>query len=869
MKNAICNTMMLILISLAACSMLVTCDNPMSAEKEVIGNGGGLITVTIGGGNARKILSWANALDSSQLTHKITVSDGNGGQHFGTIGAGGGSVRFSVIPGIWNITVEARYYDDLIAVGEIKEQIIKHGDNGTINVQMKEPDNFPCYTVTFYSNGGSKVEKQKIKKYNNNTATRPTPPTNEGYGFVNWYTDDTFQTPYDFDVLLTSDIDLYALWSDTIFIVTFNLNDNNAVHETQTVGEGGKATRPTNPTRNGYVFANWYSDMDFVSIFDFDTPVNDNIVLYAKWLPQFTVTFHSNGGSSVPAQTVTQGEMAIRPENPTRSGYGFIRWCSDETLKTEYDFTNPIFENIDLYAYWSETIYTVTFHGNGGVPETTNKTVGEGGTATPPDNNPTRDSFYFDGWYRDAGCNQEYNFEDEIYNDTNLYAKWLPQYTVIFNSNGGSFVSTQTVTLGSKATRPADPAWSGYGFVKWCTDEYLNAEYNFSAPVTANITLYAKWNAIINIAPIQGVAVPVTSAIPVTTIPETAQYTGTVTWNGNPSAFAPETVYTATITLTAKNGCTLQGVAANFFTVAGATSSSNSANSGVVTAVFPATLPFVVEMVHVPSGSFQMGEPNTDASYAENGNTKPVHQVTLTGFYMGKYLVTQEQYEAVMGTNPSHFNGSQGKEPVNGETQERRPVEMVSWYDAIVFCNKLSKAEGLTPAYRLSDHADPVDFGTVPTGSDDKWDKIYIVAGSNGYRLPTEAQWEYAAKGGNGTPGDYKYSGSNDVDNVAWYSLNSGDKTHEVGKKAPNGLGLYDMTGNVWDWCWDWYGGYSGEAQADPTGASSGTVRVARGGCFNNSATQMYSAFRLNNTTTPNYPYGRYNGIGFRLVRPE
>jgi formylglycine-generating enzyme required for sulfatase activity len=173
-------------------------------------------------------------------------------------------------------------------------------------------------------------------------------------------------------------------------------------------------------------------------------------------------------------------------------------------------------------------------------------------------------------------------------------------------------------------------------------------------------------------------------------------------------------------------------------------------------------------------------------------------------------------------------------------------------------------AESLTPAYRISGSTNPADWGDVPTSSSNStWNAAEIVSGSTGYRLPTEAQWEYAAKGGNGTPGNYTYAGSDDPDVVAWYGSNSGGKTHEVGKKAPNGLGLYDMSGNIWEWCWDWYGGYSSGAQTDPTGAVSGTGRVIRGGDWNASAVDVRSVYRYGNN--PGY---RLDNIGFRLVCP-
>lgn len=235
---------------------------------------------------------------------------------------------------------------------------------------------------------------------------------------------------------------------------------------------------------------------------------------------------------------------------------------------------------------------------------------------------------------------------------------------------------------------------------------------------------------------------------------------------------------------------------------------------------------FSIPMVLVAGGNFQMG--NTSGS----SNEKPVHMVTVDSFYMGTYEVTQDIYEQVMGGNPSYWEGS------------RLPVEKVSWYDAVAFCNALSRLDGLQEVYTINGEAVSCD-----------WNK-------KGYRLPTEAEWEYAARGGNKSQ-EYMYAGSNTSSDVAWYAENSGIRTHGAGSKKPNELGLYDMSGNVWERCWDWYGPYSASTATNPKGLSSGSGRVIRGGSWNDGAGYMRTATRGGGT-----PSNHHFRIGFRVSVP-
>ena len=220
------------------------------------------------------------------------------------------------------------------------------------------------------------------------------------------------------------------------------------------------------------------------------------------------------------------------------------------------------------------------------------------------------------------------------------------------------------------------------------------------------------------------------------------------------------------------------------------------------------------EMVAVKGGTFTMGATSEqgDDAWSEE---RPTHQVTLSDYMIGKTEVTQELWQAVMGSNPSYYKGN------------NLPVESVSWYDCQEFIKKLNSLTGLK------------------------------------FRLPTEAEWEYAARGGNKRKGEKccKYSGSNNINDVAWYDDNSSSKVHAVATKAPNELGIYDMSGNVWEWCSDWYGDYSSGSQTNPKGPSKGSDRVFRGGGWDDFAGGCRVSFR--NGLTPGR---RYADLGLRLA---
>ena len=255
-------------------------------------------------------------------------------------------------------------------------------------------------------------------------------------------------------------------------------------------------------------------------------------------------------------------------------------------------------------------------------------------------------------------------------------------------------------------------------------------------------------------------------------------------------------------------------VASSSSNTLGYSSGSSSMASGSNTISISVKDGISIDMVKVEAGTFMMGA--TPEMEKPDSDEKPLHQVTLTNdYYMGKYEVTQALWQAVMGSNPSYFKG------------DNLPVEQVSWKDCQKFISKLNKMTGRK------------------------------------FRLPTEAEWEYAARGGKKSR-SYQYSGSSNISDVAWYDGNSGSKPHPVGTKQANELGIYDMSGNVYEWCSDWYGSYSSSSQTNPTGADSGSCRVFRGGCWINFARRCRLSYRDHNT-----PDERFYDLGLRLALSE
>jgi uncharacterized repeat protein (TIGR02543 family) len=637
----------------------------------------------------------------------------------------------------------------------------------------------------------------------------------------------------------------------TRITVTFSINSGSGTTpNAETVAAGSSITLPSGSefSRTGYTFGGWNTN-SFGTGTNYDAgssyTVTGTITLYARWYR--TVTFEANGatsGTAPASQTANVGSSITLPDigNLTRTGYTFGGWNTNTSgTGTNYNAGasyTPNGNNVTLYARWYST---VTIDANGATSWTTPdlQTANAGSSITLPGVDLTRTGYTFGGWNTNAdgtGTNYDAGSSYTPAGNITLYARWYS--TVSFDANGatgGTAPDLQMANAGSSVTLPGvgNLTRTGYTFGGWNTNAFgTGTNYNAgsSYPPTGNITLYARWYSIVSFN-----ANGATSG----TAPffQTANAGSSITLPSEGNLLKTGYTFGGWNTQADGNGTNRNA------------SSSYTPDGDII--LYAKWTQIVFEMIYVPGGSFQMGNTN----YAVDGyyDGTPVHTVTLTSFYMGKYEVTGAQYKAVMGSIPMSDYQSGGN----------YPVSYVSWYDAVEFCNKLSEQEGLTLYYTINKAtgSDPNNTNTHP---DELGWLVTRNTTATGYRLPTEAQWEYAAKGGNGSPGNYIYAGSNTADDVAWYNVSL---PRQVGTKAPNGLGLYDMSGNVSEWCWDWYGDYSSSAQTDPLGASSGSDRVMRGGHYYALVGDLRSASRHSGTPTNMYS-GGYNFVGFRIVRP-
>ncbi|UTC58037.1 SUMF1/EgtB/PvdO family nonheme iron enzyme [Treponema sp. OMZ 305] len=759
----------------------------------------------------------------------------------------------------------AGWYDNASYIGSPVMHIAK---GSTDNKEFWAKWEAIPYTITYHLNGG-KNHADNPANYTVETETIWLKDAEKkGYTFKGWYNNAACSgSPVTcIEKGSTDNKAFWAKWEIAIYTITYNLdggknhtdNPANYTVETETIW-----LKPA--VKKGYTFEEWCEPFPggYILWNQIEKGSTGNKTFRANWkIVTYGITYHLDGGKNHAYNPVnyTIETETITLKEAERTGYIFKGWynnaaCSGSPVT---DIVRGSTGYKEFWAKWEAVTYSITYHLNGGShsgnPASYNA---EMGTITLED--ASKANYTFKGWYDNAEFTGSpvTRIVKGSTGNKELWAKWeVISYTITYDLDGGKnhtdnpanyTIETETITL-----KPA--VKKEYIFKGW----YDNAEFTGS-PVTCiekgstgNKTFWAKWKineymVTFSVEGEHGTLTAQSDGIAATAdSPITVEHGKTVTFTAEPAGDYKVNKWTVTPAEALQTG--------------GGGGKSITVKVSAATEVKVTFNPSFDKTYTIGDVSFTMK--GIDAvtyerlGHSDESNNQP-HTVSISAYRIGETEVTQELWQAVMGNNPSYFQGT-SYPPENGEVQEKRPVEGVSWYECIAFCNELTKKAGFKAADCVYHVQGTVDIYTKAHAQAKK-QPIQRLS-RKGFRLPTEAEWEWAAKGGT----EDKWAGTNDEDtlgNYAWCHKNSNQKTHQVKLKLPNGYGLYDMSGNVQEWCWDRAGELPDPLPADYEGYYDGYQRVFRGGSWHNSAFQAARAYREDYNSDCSYDH-----LGLRVA---
>jgi uncharacterized repeat protein (TIGR02543 family) len=348
------------------------------------------------------------------------------------------------------------------------------------------------YTISFETNGGSVVDSitadfgAKIRE--------PKDPSFEGYGFMGWFIDEALTIPYEFDTMPAENVTIYAKWAKDTYRIQFMSRGGSDVEDI--IAEYGSEVKAPEeaPVKEGYTFAGWFDEMTSETPYEFTTMPAKNLRLYARWtVNKYSISFETNGGSEIEAITGDYDSKVNEPKKPVKEGFAFDGWFADEELSEPFEFDTMPASDITVYAKWKKEAFRIRFITNGG-SDVDSIEAEYGDEIAAPANEPVKEGYTFTGWYSDKTCENKFEFATMPASNVDVYAGWkINQYTISFETNGGSKVDDIKADYNTEVKAPATPTKDGYAFGGWYSDKELKTVYEFSLMPSEDITVYAKW----------------------------------------------------------------------------------------------------------------------------------------------------------------------------------------------------------------------------------------------------------------------------------------------------------------------------------------------------------------------------------------